>query len=483
MNTQKGDSQIAANAQPRSRDWTILQSLVLTPLFVFIVDLAIGGAAYVLAWMIRMDVALPFTQDLLPQERWGVVEHYWILLVGTQGFFLFIFGLYDDLRLLRYREVVAHVSMSCFFQVLALTSAFFLTNEVFPRTVILLFGILNLLFLCGWRVSAKRALQSAIRRVLVVGEDGAPAIEIVEEIKRSPWMGLRVVGLALSSDALARESSLEVPILGGLDDTREIVERMGIDEIVIASGNSWKDRVLDSLGSLQVEKSLLIAIRPSVYEIAIGRLRHLNIHDTPLIEVRRNPREPFQRFLKRSFDLLFSLVCLVLAAPLFLVVAPLVVAGSRGPVFYLQERVGLGSRIFKLIKFRTMIQDAERQTGETLASENDPRITAVGAWLRRFRLDEIPQLINVLKGDMSFVGPRPERPGFVKKFAERLPGYNERHRVKPGITGLAQVRGYYHTAAENKLKYDLAYIYNYSFSVDLVILLETLKVVLIRRGS
>ena len=130
-----------------------------------------------------------------------------------------------------------------------------------------------------------------------------------------------------------------------------------------------------------------------------------------------------------------------------------------------------------------MIPDAEKYSGETYAEENDPRVTRVGAILRRFRLDEVPQFLNVLKGDMSFVGPRPERPKFVKVFARTLPGYNERHKVKPGITGLAQVRGYYHTAAENKLKYDLAYIYNYSFSLDLLILLETIKVILVRKGS
>jgi len=172
-----------------------------------------------------------------------------------------------------------------------------------------------------------------------------------------------------------------------------------------------------------------------------------------------------------------------LLVPLFVVVSMLIVILSPGSVFYLQERVGRGGKVFRLIKFRTMIPDAERQSGETYSPENDPRVTSVGAVLRRFRLDELPQLINVLKGDMSFVGPRPERPVFVDKFAAIVLGYHERHKVKPGITGLAQVRGYYDTTAENKLKYDLAYIYNHSFSLDLMILLETIKVVLVRRGS
>ncbi len=130
-----------------------------------------------------------------------------------------------------------------------------------------------------------------------------------------------------------------------------------------------------------------------------------------------------------------------------------------------------------------MIPGAETASEEILSEKDDPRVTRIGAVLRRFRLDEIPQFVNVLMGAMSFVGPRPERPGFVRQFTEELPGYSERHKVKPGMTGLAQVRGFYDTAAENKLRYDLAYIYNYSFSLDLLILLETIKVILIRRGS
>jgi exopolysaccharide biosynthesis polyprenyl glycosylphosphotransferase len=202
-----------------------------------------------------------------------------------------------------------------------------------------------------------------------------------------------------------------------------------------------------------------------------------------LIEVRENPNEPVERIMKRGFDLILSTLILILAAPLFVLVAIATFIGSPGPVFYLQERIGYQGRAFKLIKFRTMIPDAERETGEKLADKNDPRVTRVGALLRRFRIDEIPQFINVLKGDMSFVGPRPERPLFVRNFIKTLPGYSERHKVKPGITGLAQVRGYYDTSVENKLKYDLAYIYNQSFSLDLMILLETIKTVLIRPGS
>ena len=202
-----------------------------------------------------------------------------------------------------------------------------------------------------------------------------------------------------------------------------------------------------------------------------------------MIEVTRNPNEPLERFLKRIVDVFLSSICLISMLPLLPIIALAIKLSSQGPVFYLQERVGFGGRRFRLIKFRSMIEDAEKSSGETYSTIEDPRVTPVGRILRRFRIDELPQLANVVKGDMSFVGPRPERPKFVEDFRAALPAYNERHKVKPGITGLAQVRSYYDTAVQNKLKYDLAYIYNHSFSLDLLIILETIKVVLVRRGS
>jgi exopolysaccharide biosynthesis polyprenyl glycosylphosphotransferase len=456
--------------------------MLSNPFLLFLVDLVIGGTAYLLAWLVRLYVALPLTQNLLPQERMDVVDHFWLTLVLSQVFFLYIFGLYDDLRVLRYREILTYSFAACSLQVVALTSIFYLTNEVFPRTIILLFGVLNFVGLFIWRSSIKRRLQKKILRVLVVGESFGAAGEIVREITRNPWMGLRIVGLAVDEESDEVEE-LGPEVLGSVSQTRDLVEAHAVDEIIFASDQSWKDRLLDSISQLQLQRPLRIAILPSVYEIAIGRLRHINIHDTPLIEVRRNPNEPFQRFFKRSFDLGLSTFCLLVLFPVLLIISILVMIFSQGPVFYLQERVGRGGRRFRLIKFRTMIPDAERHSGEVYSSGDDPRVTRVGAVLRRFRLDEWPQLINVLKGDMSFVGPRPERPGFVRQFASTVTGYHERLKVQPGITGLAQVRGFYDTTAEKKLRYDLAYIYNHSFSLDLLILLETIKVVLVRKGS
>ena len=461
--------------------------------FLVLVDLAIGMLAYLSAWIIRMYVPLPYTRDLLPGERLDVVAHPELLLVISQIFFLYIFGHYDDLRVTRYREIGWFLMMACLSQMIMLASLFYLTNHIFPRSVIVLFDFVNLLLLTAWRSYVKGQLKGQVLRVLIVGEGAESTREIIQEIEKSPWMGMEIVGLVLSVGSTSQTSDPETtstgldelnpPILGSLDQIQEIIVRYNVEEIVFASEQSWKDRVLNSISKLQAEHSVQIAILPSVYEIVIRKLRHINIHDTPLIQVHRNPNEPFQRFIKRAFDVALAIVSLVLLSPVFLAVGVLIKGFSAGPISYRQDRFGYGQRTFRLIKFRTMIRDAEKFSGETYAQVNDPRVTSIGKVLRRFRIDELPQLLNVLKGDMSFVGPRPERPAFVKAFEQQVAGYNERHKIKPGLTGLAQVRGYYHTTAKNKLKYDLAYLYNYSFSLDLLILLETIKVVLVRKGS
>lgn len=465
----------------------VLQNVITRPLLLLLCDMVLGGIAYAGAWWVRMNVHVPMTSTLLPQERWDVVPHYWAVLLLTQGLFPYFFGLFDDLRGIRTRELLTNSFLACLLQVLSLTSAFYLANQAFPRTVILIFGCFNVLALTLFRVFVRARLRRGFRRVLILGETARAVAEIAGEILKNPWQGIEISGV-LIGDGSAREEKLEVagrklPVLGGLSEASSVLGKFSVDQIIFASEESWKDRILNSLSQLQASGSLRIALVPSVFEIAIGRLRHVSIHDTPLIEVRRNPNEPVERVLKRAFDIVLSAAGLILLLPVWLGVMLLIIVSSGRPVFYVQDRVGRGGAIFRLYKFRTMVPDAERETGEKYAEENDPRVTTVGRFLRRFRLDELPQFVNILKGDMSFVGPRPERPGFVRKFAEDLSGYHERHKVKPGLTGLAQVRSYYHTAAENKLRYDLAYIYNYSFSLDLMVLLETVKVLLTRKGS
>jgi exopolysaccharide biosynthesis polyprenyl glycosylphosphotransferase len=221
---------------------------------------------------------------------------------------------------------------------------------------------------------------------------------------------------------------------------------------------------------------------PSVYDILVGRVASLRLRDVPLVEAIKDPYEDLSFLLKTVFDRLVASLLLVVSLPILSVAAALIAATSPGPIFYRQQRVGKGGGEFTLHKLRTMVDGAEAETGPVLASHADQRVTPVGRLLRDSRIDEIPQLWNVLNGTMSLVGPRPERPKFAQEFLRTVPGYAERFQVKPGLTGLAQVNGEYHTSPEYKLKYDLAYMYNYSVWLDIRILSDTIKVMLTRRG-
>ncbi len=447
------------------------------------VDLIIGAVSYIAAWYIRISFELPFTVSLLPQESWGAVDHFWIVLAVSQVFFLYIFSLYDDIYRLRLREIINYTFLSSSIQVLAVTSIFYFSNGIFPRSVLVLFGFLNFLLLVSWRLYLTVRITGRKRNVLLVAETLDTARDVLDKLFEYPLDHIRITGVLISGLVGKVDSVSGVPVLGGTQKIEALIEEYKVDELIFASEKSWKEKLFETLSQVQVEKDLLITVLPSVYEMAIGRLKHVNIHDIPLLELRNSPNEPFQRVLKRSFDIAFSLLVLLASLPLIGIISVVVKIFSPGPVIYSQERVGRGNRSFQLYKFRTMIADAEKDSGPVMSQVNDPRVTKAGRVLRRFRLDEIPQFFNVLKGNMSMVGPRPERPLFVRKFGAETPEYNERHKVKPGLTGLAQIRAHYETGAETKLMYDLSYIFNYSFSLDLLIIMETIRVVLTRRGS
>jgi exopolysaccharide biosynthesis polyprenyl glycosylphosphotransferase len=306
---------------------------------------------------------------------------------------------------------------------------------------------------------------------------------------------LQVAGVVRAEAAEARDSAILLPteplavpafcgypVLGSVDDIDRLTSAHGIDEVVIASDSGWQDRLIDSVGKSS-RLGLRLSLVPSVYEILIGKPQHLRIRDIPLIEVASNPNPTSRLLMKRFLDILFSALLLTLLAPLLILVAIYIRLSSTGPAFYTQERIGKDDSVFHVIKFRTMVPDAERDSGAVLSKEDDTRITRAGRLLRKTRLDEFPQLINVLRGEMSFIGPRPERPVFVEEFERTVPGYAQRHKVKPGITGLAQVNGFYDTDVGNKLKYDIYYIHNYSLWLDLTIVLATMKTMITRRGT
>jgi len=250
--------------------------------------------------------------------------------------------------------------------------------------------------------------------------------------------------------------------------------------VIITSPVNLRE-VIEEL-ALGNETGVRVEVVPELYEIFIGTVDS-TVSDIPLMELTRPTTPGWFLVLKRILDVVFALVLLVLLSPVLLFAALGVLITMGRPVFFTQERVGKDMRCFKVIKFRTMVRDAESATGPVLAEENDPRITPFGRLLRRYRIDELPQLLNILKGDMSFVGPRPERPFFVEQYVDEIAGYRERFKAKPGATGLAQVSGSYATTPERKLKFDLIYMYHQNLLMDLQILAETVRVVLNGRGA
>jgi exopolysaccharide biosynthesis polyprenyl glycosylphosphotransferase len=461
--------------------------------------LALGDAlvvvlTYLFAFWVRQRVLLPGLRETLPQSRFSEVEHLFGLLVVSHAVLMYGFGVYDERLLSMHRGRLLRVSaLATTLQVLVMVAYRFFTTPLylaqggsalyFPRSVYLLFLPLNLGVGALWRLGFLAWLRRNLGalRVAVVGT-GPDAAELIGEIRKRPEAGLEVVGVFEDRAAISDERGFQgVPWLGHRSQIVEVARRERISEIIIASAEAVHERLVETIARSELTQAR-VSIIPGFYELLIGKVHRLHVHDIPLVEVLREPTSRPSRLVKRLLDLSFALLLGLLTAPIVAAAAVLIRLGDGGSVLYRQERVGKDRNPFWLYKFRTMAPDAERVTGPVLASREDARITPLGRVLRKYRVDELPQLWNVIRGDMSLVGPRPERPMFVERFLEEVPGYAERFKVKPGVTGLAQVRGTYESSAQNKLRYDLAYIYNQSLGLDLSILAETVKEVLNSRG-
>ncbi len=437
----------------------------------------LAAGALWLAFFLRTRVSLPGTEGLLPPERVRFTISNILLVAAAQALALALFGLYRSRE--RFREPLARLLVpALFFELLALSSIYFLAlsqESAFPRSVLLLYILLDTPLVGAWRMLLDRLFPQPRRRAVIVGTGPASGL-IAEAIRRHPWTGVEILGV-VGEGPSARE---DLEVLGPVERLAEVVERERVDEVILTpEASAWRDRISQSIPR---DGSVDLLVWPSPFETMIGRLRFRIVGDVPLLEAKVRPFEGVAALVKRAFDVIVSLVLIVLSLPFFLLAALAVAVSSRGGVFYRQTRVGKDGRHFRVWKIRTMVAGAESDTGAILSSRNDPRVTPVGRWLRAGRLDEIPQLWNVLAGDMSLVGPRPERPEFTERLADSVTGYALRQAVRPGLTGLAQVSGDYSTQPEIKLRYDLAYLNNWSIGLDVAILLRTLPVILTRRG-
>ena len=362
---------------------------------------------------------------------------------------------------------------------------------VFPSTflgqgVFVLSTLFLLTLLSVWRVTFRTLSQIRdLKKPLVILGMGHLAEKLYAEILSRPEVGVRIVGF-ISDDSEERGNSVHaLPVLGYTSQLLQLVAREKVAGLVVAMPESRGKLPVRELLELKLQ-GVSIEEATSLYEQITGKIAVENLRPSWLIFSHGFRKSRLTLFYKRVFGIVFSLLGLLICSPLMAVVAVLIKLDSRGPVFFKQQRVGENGKVFELLKFRSMYHNAETKTGPIWAQKNDARVTRVGNLIRKIRLDEVPQFINVLLGDMSFVGPRPERPNFVEQLTEVIPYYNQRHTIKPGITGWAQIKFHYGNTIEDtleKLQYDLFYIKHMSISLDLFIILQTIKIVMQGRGA
>jgi exopolysaccharide biosynthesis polyprenyl glycosylphosphotransferase len=321
------------------------------------------------------------------------------------------------------------------------------------------------------------------KNALIVGFN-ENANDVQNQLKQHPALGLDVVGYIKAHNNSDDSEYNGIKTIGTIDDLQETIDRFNAKEVIIALEREDKDALVEIIAKCE-PKNVGLKIVPDLYEILSGQARTSQIYGIPLIDIMPELMPEWEKKLKRLIDISVSLVFLIITSPVLLITMLAIKLESEGSVFYRQERCGINGNVFRIIKFRSMRKDAEKLTGPVWSQKDDPRITKVGKFIRRTRIDEIPQIINVLKGEMSIVGPRPERPYFVEKLSMEIPYYKRRLKVRPGITGWAQVKHKYDETIEDvkiKLRYDLFYIENMSLRMDFKILFRTIFVMLLGQG-
>jgi Undecaprenyl-phosphate glucose phosphotransferase len=349
----------------------------------------------------------------------------------------------------------------------------------FSRLVFFYFWVLSILGLPLERYFIRKTIKILRRRgynqrfALIAGT-GPLGQKVLEKIEFYPELGIQVFGYLTHKGEEVGTNIKNVPILGVYQDIDKILEEKKIDIFFIALPINEYDCFESLIKKVDGHLSE-IKVVPGSYEFLGLRGGMDELGDLPIVSLQSSPLYGWNSISKRIFDLTLGTLILAIVSPIMFVIGILVKLTSKGPVLYRQVRIGMDGRPFQMLKFRTMRVDAEKETGPIWASENDPRRTKVGAFLRKTSLDELPQLFNVLKGEMSLVGPRPERPNFVEEFKNRIPLYMLRHKIKAGVTGWAQVNGWRgNTSLEKRIEHDLYYIENWSIGFDLRILMMTL---------
>ncbi len=446
-----------------------------------ILDAVLVNAGFVLAFAIRFGGRLPafnFEPYLVLAPLVTIVY----LVVG------YINDLYTPERTENLWAVTRAVLSTVTIGTLLFSAIAFFAGPAFSsiaRIAILLSLLTVSALLISWRFLFLRftSITWPEQRVLLLGT-GPLACELATELDRRANWGYRVVGYVSAGNCpdepAAGETLCGFPILSAEDGLTRVIREHQVDRLIVVSPVAIRELVEDLV--LAREISVTVDVVPQLYEVFIGSMDSM-VGDIPLMQITRKSTPAWFVTAKRMIDIVAAILLLIVLSPVLLIASVAIILTMGLPIIYRQERVGRDMRVFRILKFRTMVRDAEKHSGPVFADAEDERVTPVGRMLRRTRIDELPQLVNILRGEMSFVGPRPERPHFVEQFLKEIPGYHERFRVPPGVSGLAQVMGGYATTPERKLKYDLIYMYHQSLAMDAQIVMETLRVVLTGRGA
>lgn len=399
----------------------------------------------------------------------------------------YLYDLYDFVVMNDRRELVLRLVQALGLAWVALALVFYaLPQLMIGRGVSLIALPLALTLMVAWRVSIHWLTGHPLigERILIVGS-GDFAREIAREVLGRPDAGYRIVGFVDDKPELVGQSIVNPSVLGLTTEMGAVVKRENVDRIIVGMGDRRGRFPTQELLELSLSGDVAIEECASFYERLTGRVHLAMMRPSWLIFSGRGRRARVQEFVRTAMHRTVALVGAIVSLPVALITAALIKLESPGPALYRQERVGVNGRAFMIMKFRSMRSDAEK-SGPVWAQDNDSRVTKVGRIIRKIRVDEIPQFWNILRGEMNFVGPRPERPHFVKQLAEEIPYYEQRHLIAPGLTGWAQIKYPYGSSVEDarqKLQYDLYYIKNQSLVLDAVILFETVKTILFGRGA